>query len=241
MPEAVNQSQPERTQFRLRVAAIDRHLDQSLVELTEEESRPLLPTMLYLFSERLFILRSDDAIVSPYTRQAKFELLTGQFKAYRNSVEQGYRSSRFSVDRAPEINKPAAPHRVRLAVNLGITAGKVVLAHPFFDEKPNDTVLPVYYNVPHPMENIAKKIKGLYSDVGSQERQYVDELTVVNIDSQQARRPIKLRAGFDRTPPAPEVIEPTESEIPVSDIPIQITLDELAMLLPTGQGGRRTA
>jgi hypothetical protein len=207
MTNANHQTESEGTQYRLRVSVMDKIFDDQFVDLTSRPHRQQLPGLIMLYSDALHTVASTPRDgVETYEQKSARELAESQFNAYRSRVEQGYRTTKFSLT-PDSLMYDAELHRINVRLHLGAVAGKTVISPPFFDPRTLNSddhgssmeSIPVYYNIPHPTTPIrmAMAIHKMKLLMTERTRSF-DELMVVNVGKNQPIPRAIIRRGHNR-------------------------------------------
>lgn len=183
------QNPPGSKQFELRVTASGDTLDRLLVAFTTPAERKRLPGFLHLFGQKPYIHVIDDVFDGQSQKERTLN-------AYRRHVTD---QTRTKFNLSPEVKHDpiigeAPLRRIELGVNLGVEAARRLLAPPFFnDVEPNDTILPMVYTIPRPVDgqDMVRALGDLRDYAAERPRGVLDELAIVDQNSRE--RPIILR------------------------------------------------
>jgi len=199
MPSSPNQL-PSGKQYELRLAASDPEFDGLLSELTLPITRPSLPGYLHLYSDRQFILNTDDRDIDGKSFRET------QFRGFRMRVTNHNRD-RFSLSpQAEKVRMLTGDKglRVNLQLNLGVQAASELMVSPFFtSQERNEGKIPFHYTIPDPVH--ARTMESAYSQIekylASKPRGIVDELMIV--ESAFRDRKMRDRIRQDKKPAEP--------------------------------------
>jgi hypothetical protein len=210
------QQPPGRKQMELRATASGDTLDRLLVEFTAPAMRKSLPGFLYLFGKEPYAHVVDDVFNGESQKDRVF-------KAYQRHVNDQVRTKfglGTEVGHEPTTSEsPLA--RLELGINLGAEVARRLLVPPFFKNIDRDeTILPVVYTIPHPVEgqDMVRALGDLREYLGERPRGVVDELAVV--EDKFWDRQIILRSRVREFPPD-EAAQGDQTDSPTVAPPLQ--------------------